>query len=47
MAAAQLAENHRDEWGLVWYFQYIQNSKLNLLPKLISISRITEFKDIL
>ena len=20
MAAAQAAENHRDEWGLTWYF---------------------------
>ena len=49
MTAAQVAENHGDEWGLTWYFWwdiYI-NTNLNLLTKFTTSSKSTKFKNIL
>ena len=42
-----MAENYGDEWSLTWYLQWGIFSKLTPLIKFTSISRSTEFKDIL
>ena len=45
MAAAQAAEKHGDEWGLILVMRDIKiNSNLNPLTKVIRSSRSTEFK---
>ena len=48
MAAAQTAENHGDEWGLTWYFQWgiCINSNLKRQTKVTGSGRSTEIKGI-
>ena len=50
MAAAQVAENHEDEWSWTWYLGWEDihiNSKLDPLTKLSTSSRSAKLKDIL